>query len=68
MLRKIYLIPSLQALLDRLEILIGPVAVHKIAEQGHEAIYARLESLDAHEVSIDITPRASWPAWVRRQR
>ena len=45
--------PRLQALLDRLESLIGPVAVNQIVEEGPEVLYAQLETLDAHEASIE---------------
>ena len=41
--------PRLQALLDRLESLKGPVAVNKIAEEGPEVLHTRLEILAAHE-------------------
>ena len=46
------LTPRLEALLDRLKSLVGPVAVQQIADEGPEVIYARLETLAAHEASI----------------
>ena len=36
--------PRLHAMLDMLEILIGPVAVNKVDEEVSEVLYARLEA------------------------